>query len=192
MPNLRLYTDGSQHDDHTGCALVAYYDNEEIFQWLCKFRTHNSVFQAEAEVLLQAVKFIKTSGEPESIIITDSLSSLSAIQNFRHTPTITQIQQELLSATPLKITLAWTKGHAADVGNIAADKLAKEAAIGITTGNYTNGNLNGTVLTLVIGHTALLYVDVKRHITNPQVVRYASGHGPFPSYFNRFGTTNTD
>ncbi|XP_035229175.1 uncharacterized protein LOC118201228 [Stegodyphus dumicola] len=129
IPSIQYFTDGSKIDQQIGCALVAFHNGLSIYQWLGHLHGNNSVFQAEALAVLKAVQHCKTSGAMEAIIITDSLSSLQAIQNPRHSSSlISDIQCELRNQVGNNITLAWTKGHVGDHGNTLADNLAKSAA----------------------------------------------------------------
>ncbi|XP_035216744.1 uncharacterized protein LOC118190172, partial [Stegodyphus dumicola] len=214
IPSIQYYTDGSKIDQQTGCALVAFHNGQSIYQWLGHLHGNNSVFQAEALAILKAVQHCKTSGAMEAIIITDSLSSLQAIQNPRHSSSlISDIQCELRNQVGNNITLAWTKGHAGDHGNTLADKLAKSAAENTDAEaeevilKWPTSHLKRALLLKVISqwqlewdtdetgrrtYNHITYVDQCRQITNHQLVRYISGHGPFPSYFYKHGIANSE
>ncbi|XP_041673757.1 uncharacterized protein LOC121529830 [Drosophila eugracilis] len=107
-----LYTDGSKTDDDTTFAVVD--SNDKIISGGMQ-PPYNSIFTEEAFAILQACLFAtKYSGH--FVICTDSLSTLSFLQNWGQTdPTIVEIRR--LSSFN-NITLVWTPSHQAGMFNI--------------------------------------------------------------------------
>ncbi|XP_035217509.1 uncharacterized protein LOC118190839, partial [Stegodyphus dumicola] len=120
------------------------------------------------------------------------------------------IQEDLWKNSSLRTKLEWIKAHAGYHGNELADHLAKEAATGQTDLQidipWPVSFLKRTMRLKAIGlwqqtwdnsetgrraHYHISYVDTTRNIANTQLVRYITGHGPFPEYFNRFGISHT-
>ncbi|XP_035211338.1 uncharacterized protein LOC118185569, partial [Stegodyphus dumicola] len=185
IPSIQYYTDGSKIDQQTGCALVAFHNGQSIYQWLGHLHGNNSSFVASSD------------SKPQT-----HSSSL-----------ISDIQCELRNQVGNNITLAWTKGHAGDHGNTLADKLAKSAAENTDAEaeevilKWPTSHLKRALLLKVISqwqlewdtdetgrrtYNHITYVDQCRQITNHQLVRYISGHGPFPSYFYKHGIANSE
>ena len=126
---IQIYTDGSKSDEGTGSAFCVLRANTEIHSWSARLSSENSVFQAELFAILNAIIWFGSSGEDQSLICTDSLSSLHALQNTENTdPLINDIQQLLqrLNSTP---SFLWVRGHSGVLGNERADELAKQAAL---------------------------------------------------------------
>ncbi|KFM75857.1 hypothetical protein X975_25663, partial [Stegodyphus mimosarum] len=126
----RIFTDGSKMDDNVGCAYVMFQGQEQVAQWKGHLNKNNSVFQGEALAIQKAVQHIAYHNIRNAAIVSDSMSALQAIQNPAHTSTIIkEIQYHLRQTEHLHVRLAWTKAHAGNTGNEAADLLAKDAAL---------------------------------------------------------------
>ncbi|GIX96243.1 hypothetical protein CEXT_209641 [Caerostris extrusa] len=50
-----IFTDGSKLEEKVGAAFVAYENKQEIFHWKAQLQRHNSVFQAEAAAIHNAI-----------------------------------------------------------------------------------------------------------------------------------------
>ncbi|XP_035223125.1 uncharacterized protein LOC118195896 [Stegodyphus dumicola] len=157
----------------------------------------------------QAIQYLQQKQIREETIETDSLSVLHAINNAEHSsPTIASIQQRLRENNGQSYMLEWTKAH---VGNEMADSLAKDAALGGTSGlvnipwpiSHLKKSLRlharskcqeewdqGETGRRIYYH--LSYVDPGKTISNPQLIRYITGIGPFPEYFAKRGISETD
>ncbi|XP_035213928.1 uncharacterized protein LOC118187760 [Stegodyphus dumicola] len=209
---FNIFTDGSKMDEKAGCSYIVMRHDTIQARWKAQLRQHNSVFQGEAIAIAQAVNYLLSSNIHNATIKTDNLSSLHAIiMNPNHVSKIIQGIQANLRQCNLHIKLEWIKAHAGHLGNEMADQLAKEAALGPTDLQF---NIPWPVTFLkkslrlkAIGkwqqewddsttgrrvHYHISYVDTERNIANSQLVRYISGHGPFPVYFYRFGICSSD
>ncbi|KAL1448037.1 hypothetical protein WDU94_012202 [Cyamophila willieti] len=96
-----------------------------------KLHSWNTVFTAEAQAILQALKYIKQKTTPDNyLILTDSLSTLHAIKN---TSTKKFIVEEIQALYTLNLTkkndikFIWVPSHVNIEGNEQADEAAKQA-----------------------------------------------------------------
>lgn len=130
--HMCLYTDGSKSDSGTGCAI--YSDDNEGVCKRFQLSTHASIYTAESIAIMEAVKFCRNSQHLKFLIISDSLSVLSAIKghNHRASPIIHRIRSLLflLRESRIEVVLVWVKAHCGILGNLVVDGLAKEAAQG--------------------------------------------------------------
>ncbi|XP_035213211.1 uncharacterized protein LOC118187123 [Stegodyphus dumicola] len=175
---IEIYTDGSKINENTGSAFAVLRHHIITHHWKGQLRSQNSIFQ-------------------------DNLSSLHALGNPDHpSPIIQNIQQNLREHFLHQLKLEWIKPHAGHYGNETTDSLAKEAAscnadtlvnipwpisylkkclrlkaIGRWQEEWDQGS-NGRRAQYHIA-----YVDTDRIISNPQLVRFITGHGPFRQYF---------
>ncbi|XP_035205969.1 uncharacterized protein LOC118181000 [Stegodyphus dumicola] len=197
MHTTYYYTDGSKMDDNVGCALVAFRNHQEISHWKGHLHGNNSVFQGEALAIHKAVKQIAEQKLYNTIIVSDSMSALQAIENTMHTSALIHDIQSLLRDTiHLNTRLAWTKAHAGNIGNEKADLLAKDAALNKEAEALTVPWPHSTLKRKLhlqaqsvwqaewdAAHTGrrthchLLYVNPARLYSNPHMVRYITGHG---------------
>ncbi|XP_035209684.1 uncharacterized protein LOC118184140 [Stegodyphus dumicola] len=210
--DITVYTDGSKIDNKVGRAFIALCPPIIIHKWQGVLRDFNSIFQSEAIAMEQTIQYLQQKQIREATIQTDSLSVLHAINNAEHSsPTIASIQQRLRENNEQSYMLEWTKAHVGDYGNEMADSLAKDAALGGTSGPvnipWPISHLKKSLRLHATskwqeewdqGETGrrtyyhLSYVDPGRTISNPQLIRYITGHGPFPEYFAKRGISETD
>ncbi|XP_035207679.1 uncharacterized protein LOC118182446 [Stegodyphus dumicola] len=209
---IEIYTDGSKINENTGSAFAVLRDHIVTHHWKGQLRSQNSVFQGEAIAIAQALRYLIFYGIKKAVIKTDSLSSLRALGNPDHPSTIIQtIQQDLTKHFPHQLKLEWIKAHAGHYGNETADSLAKEAASGNADTQvnipWPSSYLKKCLRLKAIarwqeewdeGSTGrrtqyhIAYVDNDRIISNPQLVRFITGHGPFPQYFAKRGLNHTE
>lgn len=116
MQHTKIYTDGSKDATAVGCGIIG--PNFKIEGQLPKCC---SIFSAEAAALAIAVYH---AGNAPTVILTDSASSLSALDkgNIMH-PFIQAIETY---SDGKQVTFLWIPGHCAISGNVEADQAAKK------------------------------------------------------------------
>ncbi|XP_022828405.1 uncharacterized protein LOC111357833 [Spodoptera litura] len=130
-----FYTDASKLSRNGCTGVAAYYQNSRI-ALLSKCPPEASVFTGECIGILESIKFIKSHNLSNSVIFSDSRSSLQALGQDQlysrtHSSIIMQIKSLLFSCQKdgLNIEIAWIPGHSGICGNECADRLAKFAAV---------------------------------------------------------------
>ena len=125
----RIYTDGSKSEDgRVGAAAVFGKNYENSFKH--RLLDGSSIYSAELQAILLALKHVYQSKKWNFLILSDSLSALQALQKqtVDH-PLLVQILD--LHATLIKdgkdIIFVWIPSHLGLVGNSAADRAANEA-----------------------------------------------------------------
>jgi len=119
-----IYTDGSKTNNHVGCSFYipsmniekAFILNEEA-----------SIYTAELMAILKSLEY---TNKKNTVICSDSLSSLIAIQDTFSTNSIVRIIIEKihsLKGEGKNIEFLWIPGHVGIHGNEKADSLAKNA-----------------------------------------------------------------
>jgi hypothetical protein len=104
----RVYTDGSVMDERSGCAIVMGHREVE------------SIFNEEAQAIIEAIKITRRWGLDKHIIMTDSLSNMVAQEEtFTRGNSKKMVLKDLMAEEVL--ALVCTKG------NETVDKAAKEA-----------------------------------------------------------------
>ena len=119
-----VYTDGSKADNYVSSSAVFPVD---IFK--VNLHEHTSIFTAEAVALKLAVQHIQRDAIRKSVIYSDSLSCLQALQNKNmENPIIREIIHILsyLREVDSQIEICWIPGHCGITGNEKADKIAKD------------------------------------------------------------------
>ncbi|XP_035222378.1 uncharacterized protein LOC118195229 [Stegodyphus dumicola] len=208
----QIYTDGSKQENGVGSAFVHYENGNTVHDWQGQLRTHNSIFQAEVLGITAAVQHLIDCQIPRANIYTDSLSTLLALENHHHVSPLTQSLQHLLMQHPhYHLNLVWVKAHANNEGNEAADTLAKDAISNPTAQpitvpapcSYLKGLLREQGMhqwqrewtECETGRRTFTYlpkVSAGRLFAVAPLTYFITGHGPFPSYYNRHGISNTD
>jgi hypothetical protein len=64
---VRVYTDGSVMDERSGCTILM--GHKEV-------AGHMSIFNSEAQAIIEAIKITRRWGVDKGIIMTDSLSNI--------------------------------------------------------------------------------------------------------------------
>ncbi|XP_063829245.1 uncharacterized protein LOC135078647 [Ostrinia nubilalis] len=128
-----IYTDGSKIDDCVGAAFVVKDSTNSQPPVVKRLKLHGgcSVFQAEMLAIQRACKYILDFQLPNALILSDSRSGLTELQNgSTHNQLAVDIHRLLYQArsSSLDIEFAWIKAHAGFDGNEEADSAAKAAA----------------------------------------------------------------
>ena len=121
---MPVYTNGSKTDNYVSSSAVFPVD---IFK--VNLPVHTSIFTAEAVALKLAVQHIQREAIHKSVIYSDSLSCLQALQNKTlENPIIREMLPIItyLEEVDSKIEFFWIPGHIGIKGNEKADEIAKE------------------------------------------------------------------
>ena len=118
-----FYTDGSKSDNYVSASAVSSVDILKV-----NLPVHTSIFTAEAVAIKLAVQCIQRQVVRKSVIYSDSLSCLQALENKNlHHPVIRDIIQVLtyLNEVGSVIEFCWIPGHVGIKGNEQADQTAR-------------------------------------------------------------------
>ena len=124
---VQVYTDGSKVDEKVAVAAVSSVAPNSPFS--CRLRDHCSVYTAELQAVLFALKQVYWSKEKKFMIFSELLSALQALKNFKTDhPLLIQIQEVLhkINADKKEAIFMWVPGHIGIRGNEAAGRAAKE------------------------------------------------------------------
>jgi ribonuclease HI len=124
----RIFTDGSKSDCATASAAVAASNLDKPFKR--RLLDDSSVFTAELNAILLALKHVYQSKKKRFLILSDSLSALQAIaaKRFRnHLVTDFYDVYATLAREGKIVVLAWIPSHMGIRGNIIVDAAAKSA-----------------------------------------------------------------
>ena len=120
-----IYTDGSKVEKKVASAYVCPYGTRSY-----RLRDGCSIFTAEVEAIDKALICVKVSSLKRSVIFSDSMSVLQAIESQESkNPLVNRVLQtcqEILSNGKF-ITFCWTPSHRDIAGNEDADRAAKDA-----------------------------------------------------------------
>ena len=128
--HYEIYTDGSKQDHRAAAAF--YLPRDPEYSSLARLKDNSSVFSAELEAILMALKTIKsklTKRSKKFALYVDSLPVLQALQKrnykIKNVRRIFNIIRSL--STRVSLTFIWTPAHVGISGNENVDKLAKTA-----------------------------------------------------------------
>ena len=114
-------------DEKVAAAAVSSVAPNSPFS--CQLRDHCSIYTAELQAILFALKQAYQSQERKFMIFSDSLSALQGLGQLRTDhPLLIQIQELLhrINAGQKEIVFMWVPGHVGIRGNEAADRAPKE------------------------------------------------------------------
>ena len=120
-----IYTDGSKVEIKVASAYVCPYGTRSY-----RLRDGCSIFTAEVEAIDKALKYVKVSSVERSVIFSDSMSVLQAIESQESkNPLVNRVLQtcQIILSGNKYITFCWIPSHRDIRGNEDADCAAKDA-----------------------------------------------------------------
>jgi ribonuclease HI len=135
---IRVYTDGSVISGCTGYGLLVVDSSGIVASCRGKLPNVCSIFQAEGQAILQAIRFATSMvPKPSHVeIFSDSRAALlSSVSSDRVTSPFHDVRTLLLTHRK-QVQLFWIAGHRGHQGNEIADLLAKQGALG--PGTFTD------------------------------------------------------
>ena len=123
---MQIYTDGSKVEEKVAAAAVSSVAPNSPFSF--RLRDHCSIYTAELQAILFALKQVYQSKEKKFMIFSDSLSALQALKNLKTDhPLLIQIQELLhkINADKKETIFMWVPGHTGIDGNRQLIELQK-------------------------------------------------------------------
>jgi ribonuclease HI len=120
-----FFTDESKTDEGVGSSVI-YKENKIMI----KIPNSCTISSAEAIAISHLLDIIKQNKITKSIILSDSLSTITNVQNYLQPNDISRKIQNQISSLELQsqsITMIWIPSHAGIQGNELADTYAKQA-----------------------------------------------------------------
>lgn len=202
----QIFTDGSKTDTGTASAFIHYHNNLLKKKWKGTLKPNNSSFQAEYIAIKEALNYCIINKFQNINILTDSRSTIEAIQNQNQRNTdINDIQKTLhnLKNNHSNLSIHWIKAHQGTQGNEEADILAKSATTETPNifiplpKSFLKSTLNSYLFQLWQSYwdkhdkgrfTYTLIPKLQKHICsyNFAVNCFLTDHGPFPAYLCKF------
>lgn len=130
--SIHIYTDGSKTEDGVGYAWVSELGSTSV-----GMPSEATIFTAEISAIRDAITYCAQENFDHTVIISDSRSSLAAIEHMKSPhPIVSQIQDQLIeiNSSGRTVELCWVPSHIGVAGNEAADSAAAEAARGHEVG----------------------------------------------------------
>lgn len=140
--SFRIYTDASKIQNNVGIAIVS---NKDTYTY--KLSSDYTSSEAEAVAILRALDYALAENFNDYIILSDSLTTISCIQNINTASDVVNSILCLIHAHQLKgnlIQLIWIPSHNAIEGNDKADRLAKQIATSTTAITYSHNSFMAT------------------------------------------------
>jgi len=140
--SFRIYTDASKIQNNVGIAIVS---NKDTYTY--KLSSDYTSCEAEAVAILRALDYALAENFNDYIILSDSLSTISCIQNINTASDVVNSILCLIHAHQLKgnlMHLIWIPSHNAIEGNDIADSLARQIATSTTAITYSHNSFMAT------------------------------------------------
>nr|CAH7764324.1 unnamed protein product [Callosobruchus chinensis] len=125
--DMVLYTDGSKTESGVGTAFLT---ESSSYAWSLDPRS--SIYTAEIYAIWRALLFFMGSSHKRCLICTDSMSTVTALEDKFSTDIRIQILLDLIHHIKLdgkEVVFFWTPAHVGIPGNEQADRAAKEATL---------------------------------------------------------------
>ncbi|GBM09865.1 hypothetical protein AVEN_241197-1 [Araneus ventricosus] len=205
--SLMCFTEDSRTEMGIGCSCCAFENVIKVLEWKGKLEKFHTVFQVELMGLKEAI--IRASqGNEITKIWTHSLSSIMAVLDPHTSHQHVRDIQSLLTQNR-NILVRWIKAHAGYRGNEEADTLFMkviEEGVEMKALNprcelkqrlqelffkkwqnfWDNGNTGRSV------HKLLKSVNLNPVFWTREKILFVTGHGPLPSFLNRFHLSDSD
>jgi ribonuclease HI len=126
-----IFTDGSRSAGGTGFG-VFHYDN---FEMAYRLAEPSGVYTSELTAIFYALEHIRSHPPGRFLILSDSLSSLQALQSRKISPKVHSMVYQCkeafwsLSRIGYAVSIAWIPSHVGICGNERVDRLAGSAAL---------------------------------------------------------------
>ncbi|KAL4120061.1 hypothetical protein QTP88_012804 [Uroleucon formosanum] len=140
--SFKIYTDASKIQNNVGIAIVS---NKDVYTY--KLSSDYTSCEAEAVAILRALDYALAENFNDYIILSDSLSTISCIQNINTASDVINSILCLIHAHQLKgnlMHLIWIPSHNAIEGNDIADRLARQIATSTTAIIYCHNSFMAT------------------------------------------------
>ena len=148
---IPIYTDGSKDGDAVAAAAVTEHNYLQL-----RLPDASSIFSAEMYAIIISLNEIKSSGWNKSIIYSDSLSCLQAIQNMKlDNPLILKalvIHHKLVQCNK-DVIFCWVPSHVGIRGNEEADRIAKDALkLPVSDCHITHSDFKASINTYIVNN----------------------------------------
>lgn len=121
--NNCIYTDGSLVGNNVGCAFIC---NDVKFQF--HLPNNCSISTAELYAIYKAVIFTHSNLTQDTLIITDSLSSIQCLVDpYSNNYIVQNIHKHIIQKSSPKLCFMWVPSHQGIPGNEEVDKYAKDS-----------------------------------------------------------------
>ena len=134
----RIFTDGSKSEDgRVAAAAVLKQNPNHVFKY--RLVDNSSIYSAELQAILLALRHVYQSKDSNFLIISDSLSALQALRNNRLDHPLLVLIRELHTSLINEgndIVFVWVPSHVGIRGNTEADIAANQARAGPVTGKH--------------------------------------------------------